>query len=201
MNDESDDAVRARLGALDPARALPPLDQAALADLMEETMSQTRNESAEPSTSTAKPRRAGWMLGAAAATIALAVGTGVVLNHGNDSMQAPTTTKLNAGPAVAVKCKVPSADDVAAQEIAFEGTVVSIADGVVTLDPITFYKGPATDRVRVDEPDRNMTEMPVDFKVGEKYIVGATDGFVSICGLSGPATDELRALYDEAFGR
>ena len=162
-------------------------------------MSQPKNESAEVTT-TGRPRRTPWLLGAAAATVALVVGTGVVLNHGDDGKPAPTTTKLTEGP-VAAKCKVPAAADVAGQGIAFEGTVVSIANGVVTLKPSTFYKGDATDLVTVDEPDLNMTEMPVEFIVGKTYIVGATDGFVSICGLSGLATDELRALYDEAFGR
>lgn len=198
MNENSDDAIRDLLGANDPARDLPPVDAAALAELLEETMSQPTNESIAPK----QPRRTNLILGAAAATVALAVGTGVVISHGGGDKPAvaATTTKLTAAAAQG-KCKVPSTDVVAGQELAFEGTVVSIKDGVVTLDPSKFYKGPATDRVTVDEPDLNMSEMPVEFIVGEKYIVGATDGFVSICGLSGPATDELRSLYDEAFNR
>lgn len=200
MSDQSDDAIQDLLGALDPARDLPPVDAAALAERLEETMSQPTSETSITSASR-RPRRTNLILGAAAATVALAVGTGVVVSQGNDDKAAPTTTKLTVGPTVEAKCKVPSADDVAGQEIAVEGTVVSIEDGLVTLDPSTFYKGTATDLVTVDEPDLGMSEMPVEFVVGKKYIVGATGGFVSICGLSGPATEELRALYDEAFGR
>jgi len=37
------------------------------------------------------------------------------------------------------------------------------------------------------------------FAEGEAYLVSAAEGTVSFCGFSGPATDELRAVYDEAF--
>ena len=40
-----------------------------------------------------------------------------------------------------------------------------------------------------------------EFVVGESYIVGANDGQVAICGLTGPADDAtLRGLYEQAFG-
>jgi hypothetical protein len=40
----------------------------------------------------------------------------------------------------------------------------------------------------------------IDFVVGDPYIISAFDGVVSYCEMSGPATPERQAWYDEAFG-
>lgn len=197
---DADDETRRLLGTADPARSLPPVDADALASILEDTMSQPVTE---PRTRSRLPLYGG----AAAAALVAAVAIGVASSGGDDdstrnpgSATDETVTQLNAGPAVEAKCAVPTAEYVAAQELAFEGTVTSIADGVVSLDPIRFYRGEPTDVVTVAEPDMGMSEMPVEFEVGETYLVGANGGYVSICGLAGLATDELRALYDEAFG-
>ncbi len=39
------------------------------------------------------------------------------------------------------------------------------------------------------------------FRVGERYLVTATDGTVNGCGFSGPATPELERAFEEAFAR
>ena len=52
-------------------------------------------------------------------------------------------------------------------------------------------------------PDGQTAPTPkaVDFKPGKTYLISATDGMVAVCGNSGPATGELRSLYDQAFVR
>jgi hypothetical protein len=37
------------------------------------------------------------------------------------------------------------------------------------------------------------------FEQGKDYLVSASDGTVTSCGYSGPATDELRQAYEQAF--
>ena len=39
----------------------------------------------------------------------------------------------------------------------------------------------------------------VDFREGERYLVSATNGRVTVCGFSGPYTEDLAGLYVEAF--
>ena len=39
-----------------------------------------------------------------------------------------------------------------------------------------------------------------DFQTGQRYLVSANDGFVTVCGFTAPYSDDLAALYAEAFG-
>ena len=194
---DTDERTRQLLRALDPARSLPHADAHALASLLEDTMSQTHTAQ--------HPRRVGpraAVLLACAVGAALLLAVAALVSDGDDQPTAKqTVTTLDVGPALATKCMAPSADLVARQAIAFEGTVITVTDDLVTLAASHFYHGNATDLVTVSKPDLGMSELPVDFQVGKAYLVGATDGHVSICGLSGPAADELRALYTEAFGK
>lgn len=207
---DADDETRRLLHAADPAHRLQPADPARLSALLEDTMT-TPDTQTDPQTDTRtgpRPARTRLLvvLGAAAAVAAVAV-VGVTALSGDDDRTAPaastteepSVTALHAGPAVAAKCAAPQASFVTAQQVAFRGEVVSVSDDLVTLTASEFYTGTPTDQVTVDRPDLGMSEMPVDFRVGETYLVGATDGRVSICGLSGLATPELQALYDDAF--
>ncbi|MCX6395009.1 MAG: hypothetical protein NTV23_00810 [Propionibacteriales bacterium] len=206
-SDETDDALRRRLRTGDPATALPPLDPNRVAALLEETMSETPNHSP-------KPGRSRWLLvgGVAAAAAVLGV---VALGLGDNdespsgggssteplALPTPSTTELEAGPAVAAKCLAPTAEAAARQTVAFEGIVTEIKDGTVTLAPTHFYAGEETALVKVAAPDQGMSEAPDAFVVGGEYIVGAKDGRVAICGLTGPADADLRGLYEAAFGK
>ncbi|MCZ4500401.1 MAG: hypothetical protein JWQ74_2956 [Marmoricola sp.] len=118
---------------------------------------------------------------------------------GTTAPRTPSITELGTARAVAAKCMAPTAAMAQSQPFAFEGRVTTIENGLVTLEPTRFFVGAKTDLVTVNEPDQAMSESPVPFEVGEAYIVGATEGQVSICGLSGPATPRLRALYEQAF--
>src|SRR5690606_30842071 len=40
----------------------------------------------------------------------------------------------------------------------------------------------------------------IPFEEGGSYLITAYDGTVNYCGFSGPATADLRAAFDEAFG-
>lgn len=202
----ADDETRRVLGASDPAHHLPRADPAQLTSLLEDAMNQQHPEHDHEN----HPTRTRLLVlaGAAAAVAAVAVVAVTALGHDEQPKQpdraaaakpAPTVTALHAGPAVAAKCAAPQPSFVSAQEVAFRGDVVSVTDDLVTLAATEFYAGAPTDEVTVDRPDLGMSEMPVDFQVGTTYLVGATDGRVSICGLSGPATADLQALYDEAF--
>lgn len=215
MNDhqpgfDADDETRRLLHAADPAHHLRQVDPAQLTALLEDTMTTPHTDAPQHSNRT----RLLVLVGAAAAVAAIAVGGVAALGNddGDDrpdlsagststpaTTTAPTVTTLHAGPAIAAKCAAPDPSFVSAQEVAFRGEVVSVTDDLVTLTASDFYQGTATDEVTVDRPDLGMSEMPVDFQVGETYLVGATDGRVSICGLSGLATPALQALYDEAF--
>lgn len=159
-----------------------------------------------------KPGLSRWLLigGAAAAVVATVVAIGVsssdddsdgVKDDSSLALPTPSTTELTAGPAIEAKCAAPTAADAARQSVAFEGLVTQVQDGKVTLAPTHFFNGTETSLVTIAEPDQGMSEAPAEFVVGESYIVGANDGQVAICGLTGPADDDLRALYEDAFGK
>ena len=50
-------------------------------------------------------------------------------------------------------------------------------------------------------PDRDLQALlaAVDFREGERYLVAASDGRVTLCGFSGPFSEELAELYAKAF--
>ena len=62
-------------------------------------------------------------------------------------------------------------------------------------------RGPA-DQVTVDAPPTDMQALmqAADFRAGQRYLVSANDGFVTVCGFTAPYSDDLAALYAEAFG-
>ena len=86
--------------------------------------------------------------------------------------------------------------------MAFDGVVRSVTGGEATIDPTRFYVGEETEVVVVQAPDRDLQALlaAVDFREGERYLVAATDGRVTLCGFSGPYTAELADLYARAFG-
>ncbi|MEU8234329.1 hypothetical protein AB0C12_32475 [Actinoplanes sp. NPDC048967] len=63
------------------------------------------------------------------------------------------------------------------------------------------YAGRPTEAVEVAQGDGNGEALigATVFEPGRQYLVAATDGHTLVCGYSGLATPELRALYDAAF--
>ncbi|KRF35165.1 hypothetical protein [Nocardioides sp. Soil805] len=114
-----------------------------------------------------------------------------------------SVTSLEAAPTgEGVRCAVPSVESLRAQDTAFEGTVTEVGDGTATLDVDRWYAGDEeTDQVRVSSSSREIVDLllAVDFQEGGTYLVSATDGEVSLCGLSAAKDELLSGLYDEAF--
>ena len=205
------DELRDRLQASDPAASLPAADPERVARLLEDVMS-TELTTENRETGTHDRSRLTWLVAAAAAVIIAGVGVFAVLNLNDDSgtptasdtptAAAPTVTQLSVPDAAgSAKCMVPNAEVVAEQEIAFDGTVTAISGDLVTLTPTTWYAGTPTDLVQVHAPDAQMAELlsAVKFEQGERYLVSATNGQVTLCGFSAPFSDELAAIYAEAF--
>ena len=213
--DRDEELDRARLRALDPAASLPPADPDWVARLLEDTMSHDvdtplTHESRENGTHDRSPLT--WLVAAAAILVIAGVGVFATMwqEDGPDnpptaapsSSQGPSVLELSARPPVAAKCMVPTAEILANQQTAFDGTVASITDGVVTLDVTHWYRGGQADQVTVTAPPAEMQALvlAVDFQVGQRYLVSANDGFVTVCGFTGAYNDDLAAMYAEAFG-
>ncbi|WP_166137006.1 flagellar basal body-associated FliL family protein [Nocardioides ochotonae] len=215
---ESDDQreqerLRARLRGADPAASLPPADPAGVARLLEITMSD------DPTTETRQDGTRNrstltWLVAAAALVVIGGAGALMLTNDegepavpaAQESIEptdetAPVTTLTAAAPPADARCGVPTAALLAQQQVAFQGTVQEVAEDVVVLVPSLFYAGEASELVEVQVPPQELTGLlqAVPFEEGENYLVSATDGRVSLCGLSGPATPELLELYVEAF--
>jgi hypothetical protein len=200
--DTGDTGLFERLRAHDPAASLPPAEPAQVARLLEDAMSHDLDTPAR--------RRSPltWLVAAAALLVIAGVGVFAVVG-GDDEPQvptaqdpAPTVVELSARPPVAGKCAVPTADLLGNQETAFDGTVTAFTDGTVTLEVTEWYRGGPADQVTVDAPPTDMEGLlgAADFKTGQRYLVSANDGFVTVCGFTAPYSDDLAALYAEAFG-
>ncbi|GAA2137089.1 hypothetical protein GCM10009844_03830 [Nocardioides koreensis] len=210
---DEDGELRDRLRAADPAASLPPADPSRVARLLEDTM----NSSTEDEVLTTESRETGthgrspltWLVAAAAIVLIAGVALFGLLRHdsGNDKVPAaggsPSVTELQApGPAsYQARCMVPTAETISRQTVAFDGTVTGIAGGLVTLRPTHFYAGEATELVKVEAPTADLRALiqAVEFEDGKRYLVSATDGEVSICGLSAPWSQRLAGLYAQAF--
>lgn len=205
----SDNELRARLHAADPASSLPPADPSRVARLLEDSMSSSTDDDLTRSRETGAHGRnpLTWLVAAAAVLLIAGAGAFGLMRQdpgtpGPGSTAADSTvTELSAPVASSAKCMVPSAEVLGQQSLAFEGTVQEVTDGKVVLDPTNFYAGDVTDLVTVTASTGDLQALvgAVDFREGKNYLVSATDGQVSVCGLSGPYSADLAALYQEAF--
>jgi hypothetical protein len=194
-------ALRDQLRAADPARALPPASPTWLDHRMEQIMSDQ-----SPATTTVSPKapRRGfpkWMPAVGvAAGLALAAAIVVPLLLGGpeptvEALQPPAGGGLASG-----SCLVLEPATVAAQEQAFAATVLQIQGDTVVLEVTERFAGDVADRVEVTQVDAITSDFSgVPFEVGQGYLVGANGGTITSCGVTGPDTAELRAVYDAAF--
>ena len=214
-----DPDLRALLQSADPASDLAPADPTRVARLLEDTMTdQLTDESRADGTH--HRSRLTWIVAAAAAVL---IGGGVLfaVTQGDDEPVPPTAgegvtdpsassdpirtvTELTAsGDAAAAKCLTPEAapEVVASQTTVVDGVVDSISGSAVTLEPTKFYAGEPTDVVVVQAPGPDMQALlsAVTFEEGKRYLVAATDGQVTLCSFSAEYSDELAAVYAEAF--
>jgi hypothetical protein len=223
MTDEHDDLeLLARLRAGDPAASLPPADPHRVARLLEDIMRETTDT---PETTAPRPRPAAgdgargdlrhrgpltWLV-AAAAVVLIAGAAFALIRRGTGPADTPvavaptsrSTTHLTLPPARAgARCPVVDAALLRGRQLAVDARVRDIAGDRVTLVPRRFYAGRRTDLVVVRAAGSDPTGLDgaVDFRAGERYLVSANDGQVSVCGLSAPWSQHLAGLYAEAFG-
>lgn len=210
MTDRDDEALlRQRLRAADPAASLPPAAPDRVARLLEDVMStELTNESRETGTRNRGPLT--WLVAAAAAVVIAGVGVFAVLHgdastgSGAPSASGPTVTTLSApgDAAYAARCAVPNATTLGQATVAFDGTVDTVADGQVHLQITHWYAGDTpTDVAEVQAPAAALERLvqAVHFREGQRYLVAASDGQVMVCGLTAPYSDDLAAVYDQAF--
>lgn len=140
------------------------------------------------------------VLVAALVVVIAAVGTWA-LTRGDDGTPGAATLELSVPSAAAGKCAVPSAEFLRESNVAFDGTVTAIEGESVTLAVKRWYRGGETTEVRVIGPSEQLRQIlsGVDFEVGERYLVTAADGQVTLCGFSGSWSEQMAALYEEAF--
>jgi hypothetical protein len=65
-----------------------------------------------------------------------------------------------------------------------------------------WYKGGSADEVRLESNNAPGIAMEggINFEVGKRYLVTASDGTVSICGFTGEWSADLERSFQEAFG-
>jgi len=192
------DGLRNRLAGIDPARDVEtepvttPSSRARLERIMN---SQT--------TSSPTTNRNRWIAGVAAAVAVLAIGGAVIASGNDDSTdEAGPALELDLGASDSMASCLPmTAEIIADAPVAFAATATDIEGETVTLSVTHWYAGGNDESIVVLHAPSGM-EALIDgfrFEQGGDYLVAATDGTVSFCGMSGPATPELQALYDEAF--
>lgn len=229
MNEPANDPLRERLARRDPVPAdapVDPVDGPAARALLESVMSSpltsgpTGTEPTGPTGPTEHdiaatgpgggPRRRPLLLAAAAVVLVAGVGIGIAaVKGGSDG----TTIGGGPAPVPAVTLALPQSDPLtsictpfdpaglAAQQVAFAGTVTAVDAGRVTLKVDRWYRGGSAPTVTITVPEGFTAALDgVDFAAGRTYLVSATDGVVGSCGNSGEATPELTAIFDRAFG-
>ncbi len=149
------------------------------------------------------PVRATWLVAATAITVlALAANALTSGDDGPDPEQAgsPLVLSLGAGEAMA-SCLPLEVEILADMSPAFAATATAIEGDVITLAVDHWYTGGNADTVELrSQPGQGGLIAGFDFQVGQRYLVTAAQGTVNFCGYSGPATAELTALFDQAFG-
>lgn len=199
MNDE----LKHRLRSIDPVSSdetIEPVTGTAARRRLEDIMS---TPTIEQPTRDPERSRAPWYAAIAAVAVAVvAIGGIIALGSSDEAPTASEPLELVAQPFDAMmSCIVPSSEVLAPVEVAFAGTVSAIDGETITLTVDRWYAGGDTDTVVVTSPAGLEALIgSVPWVEGEAFLVSATAGTVNYCGLSGPATPELQAIYDGAFG-
>lgn len=196
MTDEFDQ----RLRAADPAPREVDASQSLRARALLEQIMSEPTTSLQPDLEKSFPARR-W-LAAAAAVVAIAGIAGVALVDRDDA-DGGTMTLADGEPGDPMAmCLELTPEALAPVDVAFGGTVTEVDGPSATLEVTRWYKGGDASTVTVenDSPGSVALEGGVEFVVGDDFLVTATGGVLnSACGMSGPATPEYEALFDEAF--
>lgn len=198
MHDD-DRRLRDQLRRVDPARGLAPLPPTWLGHRMEQIMTDS-TDTARATVAHPARRRGVWMAAAAAAVLVAGAAIVVPLALGGAS-STEVLASPDGGGITTGSCLPVTAEGLQSQEKAFAAQVIAVEGDRVTLEVTERFAGEVADRVevtQVDAIDSDFSSVP--FELGESYLVAAGDGTVRGCGLSGPDSPELRAIYDAAFG-
>lgn len=199
---DDDRELRAQLRSADPARRLPALGPEGLNREMEQLMSDTtRTAPANERTDNARPRIPHWMpLAGVAAALAIAAAIVAPLALGGTEPSVEALAPPTGGDIASGSCLALEPATIAAQEQAFAATVIAVEGDTVTLDVTETFAGEVSDRITVTQVDATSSDFSgVPFVEGSDYLVGAINGAMTGCGVTGEDTPELRAFYDAAF--
>ncbi len=208
MNDE----LRRQLQHLDPMPPDVPVESVtatAARQRLENIMSTSLIERPNPQNPVVpgSPRwRRPALLGAAAAAVAvLAIGAIVATGgggDGTDQVAAGPPLELSLGDSNAMAmCMVFDVAILADMSPAFAATATAVDGDTVTLSVDRWYAGGDAATVELTSaPGMQALIDGFDFEVGRQYLITAAEGTVNFCGYSGPATPELTAAFDQAFG-
>lgn len=140
--------------------------------------------------------------GIAAALVAIGIST-AVLTRDNESVTTQSLSLAETGTSM-TSCLAFDVNVLAEMPVAFAGTATEITQTTVTLNVDRWFTSDTaeTDLVAIALPAGNTSAAldGVDFVVGDRYLVTATNGVVNGCGFSGPATSELETAFTSAFG-
>ena len=205
MNEQQPDGddrdLLSRLQAADPAASLSPADPDRVTHLLEAAMTETTtHETRETGTHDRSPLT--WLVAAAAVLLIAGAGAFGLVNRDHDRAPAAqdTVTMLDVAP-VPGRCILPQVGVLRTQTIAFRGTLTGLADGSATFRVDHWFTGGPTDLAKVTTTPARLRPLAESarFRVGGSYLVAASNGQVTGCGFSGPATARLAHLYDQAF--
>jgi hypothetical protein len=147
------------------------------------------------------PSRRWPAVAAAAAAIVALVGGAVALTGGDDDEPTSVALTLPADDMMAMCMQVSPEILRDTASVAFEGTVTATDAETTTLAVDRWFAGEEVDEVVVTTPDGSDTALlgSITFEAGGTYLVAAADGEVRSCGLTGPSSPELEAIYEGAF--
>lgn len=197
-----DDDLRAMLRAADPAASLDPLPDDRITRMVNLTNSQP-----SPTAPRRAPRRP--LLVALGGTAALAATAFVAVSALTPAATSATRLVLPAGDGgmAAGSCLALAPESLTPLPLAFQGSVTAVAEDVVTLQVTHVFRGEPGATVEIDRPELAEGDFSAfEFAVGQDYLIAADDLDpadpaleIALCGLSGPASPELRTVYDQAF--
>ena len=150
--------------------------------------------------------------GRSTAAIAIAVAiaaltTAVYLYVGDADADAEPTTgpqdtlELSLGQADALASCLPFELAILADmSPAFAATATSVGDQAVTLSVDRWFAGGEADTVVLHAPNgMDGLIAGFDLRVGQRYLLTASNDTVNYCGYSGPATPAFEAAFEQAF--
>jgi hypothetical protein len=193
---QDDERLAQRLRELDPARAVAPLPEHRIEDIMNIPTREADEGTQQTPTTTGRMRRRLVVAGLATAA-AVAIVASVIVGQ----PRAGDTLALSLpDPGISTACAPLAAEFIADTDVAFEGRVTAIAGDAVTMEVLHQYTGEPASTVTVPQGTDELIELTTErFEVGGTYLISAVDGVVTTCGMSGTSTPELKALYEEAF--